>query len=552
MMKLTEGKEEKGEHKALIEKDKKRTIISNEGEGDKVKQIHIIKSIAKLAVPSVFSSLIVYSLETINLMFASHFNNDRSVDSKDLINAIGIGNVFMNFSGFLFGLGMITALETLCSQSYGKNDTKELAKWAKICQYFMFGYFILLALLSVFSEHLIMLLGQERRIAKLASSYVFSLIPSFILQFFLAIYTKVLNSQQIYNPILYINFICILLHPLWCYIFFTVLEMPRYGLGISYSLTSLLMLIMTYFYTSYKKAMEDVSLRDCSWKEFKIFLKTSLTCGVLCSTDVLGFELISFISGYLPQNELDANICVINIYNNIYSISLGFSTALTTLTGNFMGENKPRMAMKYVKMGVLMNFSLIMVISLLCIFLHKYIALLYIKNGSILRYSSNLMRVVGIFIIFDAIQLILSGIIRGIGRQTIGMIVGLTIFIFIQTGLCSIFVFWVNFGVWGLWLAQIICGIIACIVYLIILKKTNWNEMAEIASRAEIEEDSENKVASRKKSLITNEHKGSYILAYNSNSSKESQLVSSNKMNDKENKDKSNIDSPNSSDTTTI
>lgn len=443
----------------------------------------IIKTISKLALPAVFSSLIIYSLETINLIFASKIKPiGDDFSNLDLINAIGMGNIFMNFCGFLFGLGLITSLETLCSQSYGKNDHKCLAKWALLCQYFMTAYFVLLAIISFFSKNIIMFLGQPENIAILSSQYVFALVPSFIIQFHLAIYTKVLNSQQIYYPILVINAICLILHPAWCYIFYVFFDLNVLGLGLAYTLTSLLMLAMIYYYVVKGKFLVSVKLKEISWEDVKIFSKTAITCGILCSTDVLAFEIVSVIASFLPQNQLDANIVVINIYNNIYSISIGFSTALTILVGNYIGQNKPKLALKFSQMGILINFSLIVVIGMMCIFFHRYIALLYLNNKAVLKYSSNLMRVVGIFIIFDAIQLQLSGIIRGVGKLNQGMIAGIIIFIFMQTGLCSFFVLYLKSGVYGLWFAQIICSIAACIVYFILLKRTDWKKMAKEAS----------------------------------------------------------------------
>ncbi len=118
--------------------DHTRTILISSTHNNH-KRKYMIKNISSLALPSIFCSLIVYSLETINLIFAGkvELSPQHSYSKQDVLNAIGIGNIFMNFGGFLFGLGIITSLETLCSQSFGKNDKKEMAKWVKLCTYFM-------------------------------------------------------------------------------------------------------------------------------------------------------------------------------------------------------------------------------------------------------------------------------------------------------------------------------------------------------------------------------------------------------------------------------
>ena len=110
--------------------------------------------------------------------------------------------------------------------------------------------FIFLTVLTLFSDKIIILIGQSENIAYLSSTYLYSLIPSYIFQFYLAIYTKVLNSQQIYNIVTIINIIGLVLHPLWCFIFFYKLKLFKIGWGISYSITSLIMLMGVFFYVT--------------------------------------------------------------------------------------------------------------------------------------------------------------------------------------------------------------------------------------------------------------------------------------------------------------
>jgi MATE family multidrug resistance protein len=445
-----------------------------------------IKRILKLATPSVFSNLIVYSLETINLIFAGKVENKSAYSNSDIINSIGMGNIFMNFGGFLFGLGIISSLETLCSQSYGKRDFKEMSKWVVICNVIMTIYFILLGILCFNSDKIIIYLGQTENIAKLSYIYLTSLIPAFLFQFYTASYTKFLNAQQIYNPVLYINLICLLFHPFWCFLFYSTLKMGILGLGIAYDLTSFLMLLFTYLYIQYHKLSKKVNVLSVSLNEWISFTKISLECGILASIDTIGFEILSFLSSFLQQNQLDANICVINIYNNIYSVSLGFGTTLTTLVGNFMGENKPLKAKQYAKLGIFVNFSVTVSISLCCVIFHNYIALIYMDDLEILEISSKLIRIVGIFIIFDAIHIQLTSILRGIGKQLVGMIIGIILFIFIQTFMCYTFMSHFELGVYGIWFGQIICAMLASIIFTILISKIDWEAIAIESSAGRI------------------------------------------------------------------
>ena len=166
-------------------------------------------------------------------------------------------------------------------------------------------------------------------------------------------------------------------------------------------------------------------------------------------------------------------------------------------------------------MGILIDFSLTVLISLCCIFFHKFIALIYIDDKNILKISSKLIRIVGIYIIFDAMQLQLCGIIRGIGKQFTGMLVGVTIFIFVQTAICIIFVHVLDLGVYGIWFAQMICVFLAMVIYYLIIRFSDWNELAKEISFPDKENENEGR-------LVKEEEDGNFKF-YNSNSLKTSE-----------------------------
>lgn len=443
--------------------------MSDISQGSRDETRKYISEVSKLAVPSFLATFIIYSMETFNLIFVSKVEIASSeLSNMDLIEGIGTGNIFMNFFGFLFGLGMINALETLCSQEFGRLDFKQLSKWAKLCFYFMTLYFLLVAIISLNSEYIILnVLRQNQKISYIAACYIYSLIPSFLVQFYLNIFTKILNSQQIYTSVLCINLCILLLHPLWCYIFFSLLGFYYYGLGIAYSITSLLILIALMIYTKYYNLYQQVNFSEITKRDYCDFLKVSIQSGVLCSTDILGFEIVSIISSFLPDEQRTANITIINIYNNVYSISIGFATALTTLVGNYIGKEKIKEAEKAAKIGSLVNFTLTVFISLFCILFHDTIAGFYLKEKTVLRITSKLIRLVGIFIIFDALQLQLNGIIRGIGKLFQGMIIGLIIFILLQSFLTYLFTYPLKFGVYGIWIGCLISTSLGSLVYFI-------------------------------------------------------------------------------------
>jgi MATE family multidrug resistance protein len=439
---------------------------------NKYKKGECAKEILKYAFPSIVSALIIYSMETINLIFVSKTEiKNPDITKIELIEAIGIGNIYMNFFGFLFGLGMINSLETLCSKEFGRFNLRQLSKWGKISFYLMTFYFIFLASVSLNSESIIFhTLIQEKRISYIASQYIYYLIPSFLMQFYLNIITKILNSQKIYYSVLLINSLCLLTHPFWCWIFFTKFEFYFHGLSIAYGITSFLLLISLWNYSTTNDYYLDISWNEISNEEILEFMRISFECGILCSVDTLGFEIVSILSSHLPTIQRTANITIINIYNNIYSISTGFSTCITTLVAHKIGKDNLEEAEKVSKIGLGLNFILNIFIASICIIFHDMIANFYLSDFRVLSLTSNLIKIVGIFIIFDGMQIQISGILRGIGKQYQAMIIGFFIFIFLQSYLAYYFAFPLKMKIWGIWIGLLISSCFGFIIYLVYLK----------------------------------------------------------------------------------
>jgi len=342
---------------------RKRSSISTEYFLDKEQTTYgILKNFFINSLPCVLSCIIVHVIETINMIYAGQFEIN-GYRKEDVVNAVGIGNLFINLGGTYFGIGMITSLETLCSHAFGKKDRKEAYMWLKLCIYFITGYFCLFTILSFYSKIVLLFLGLNDNIAVISSYYIISFLPSVLFDFYVISYVAFLSSQDIFYIVLYTHIFCICLHPLWCYIFYIHLEYSVIGLGISSGITNFTILLTLFIYSKFIKKLEaSVSIKEISWNDFKYFFKLALECGVLSAMDTIGFEIVCLMAVSLPQNELDANILVANIYNNFFSISTGLSITVTTAIGNCMGANKPDLAKKYSNLGISLSMFFIVII----------------------------------------------------------------------------------------------------------------------------------------------------------------------------------------------
>ena len=73
-----------------------------------------------------------------------------------------------------------------------------------------------------------------------------------------------------------------------------------------------------------------------------------------------------------------------NFSQMIYLVSLGASNALTTVVGNAVGMNEPRLAKLYTRDGLLFAFTLITVLVGICAIIQDSILSLFTRDIEIL------------------------------------------------------------------------------------------------------------------------------------------------------------------------
>lgn len=67
------------------------------------------------------------------------------------------------------------------------------------------------------------------------------------------------------------------------------------------------------------------------------------------------FEILALFAGWISITALSSHICLYQWTVLVYMIPLGSSVASSSLTGNYLGENKPQQAKKLSRFVLFFN-----------------------------------------------------------------------------------------------------------------------------------------------------------------------------------------------------
>uniref|UniRef100_M8BYF9 Protein TRANSPARENT TESTA 12 n=1 Tax=Aegilops tauschii TaxID=37682 RepID=M8BYF9_AEGTA len=193
----------------------------------------------------------------------------------------------------------------------------------------------------------------------------------------------------------------------------------------------------------------------------------------------LSTEAFRDILGFLRLAVPSALMVCLNTILLVFRVPYGLSAAISTRVSNELGAGRPdaaRLATTQVIMvlGVASSIS----VSLAIILVRNLWGYAYSNDKEVVEYISKIMPIIAVALLFDDMQCVLSGIVRGCGFQKIGSYVNISAYylVGIPAALCFAFVY--HLGGVGLWMGITCALVVQTVLFMSITLRTNWDKEA--------------------------------------------------------------------------
>ena len=397
----------------------------------------------------------------------------------EAISAAGVGNA-MHIAFAFFGMAVMLGLDTLVSQAYGARDIRACHRW-------FFDGLMLAGLLAVPIMTLLVLvwfaipwLGFHSAVRPLLESYFGVLILStpFLLAY--AVCRRYLQGMHAAMPVMFALVTANLINAAGNW----VLIYGHYGfpaLGVSgsawatvisraYMLASLLFAV---WWIDRKRTREaHIDDRHGLWHVDRAFdasrLRRLLALGLPAASQVAAevgvFALATALSGMLDPISSASHQIALNMAGVAFMIPLGLGSAGAVRVGHAVGAgDRPRAAA--AGWTAILLATLVMVASgLTFVLIPERLIALFSTDPSVLSVGSSLLFLAAVFQLFDGIQGVITGTLRGLGNTRIAMNVNLVAHWLLGLPVSYLLCFVAGWGVWGLWiglsLGLIVTGVI--------------------------------------------------------------------------------------------
>ncbi|KAK9275013.1 hypothetical protein L1049_022271 [Liquidambar formosana] len=170
-----------------------------------------VKKLLLLAGPLVSVNLLLYCLQVISVMFVGHLG-------ELALSGASMATSFASVTGFSLLIGMGSALDTFCGQSYGAKQYHMLGIHMQRAMFVLLLACIPLAFIWANAGHILVFLGQDPEISAEAGLYARFMIPSIFAYALLQCHVRFLQSQNNVIPMVISSGLTTLLHILTCWI----------------------------------------------------------------------------------------------------------------------------------------------------------------------------------------------------------------------------------------------------------------------------------------------------------------------------------------------
>ena len=368
------------------------------------------------------------------------------------------------FLFYIFGGGLALAVMPIAAQAHGRDDTRGVRRSVRMGIWVILLYCVLVILPLWFTESVLVMLGQEPDIAALAGDYVrvaqWSIFPALMIMLFRS-YLSALERAQI---ILWATLFGTLANIGLNYVFiFGNLGAPKLGV-VGAAVASLGTNVITFLallaYAVRKPDLRKYELLvrfwRADWQGFFEVMRLGWPIGASILAEAGLFAGAAIVIGWIGTVELAAHGIVLQLAGIAFMIPLGLSSAATIRVGNAFGREDWVGLSRAGMVAILLSIGATLATALLFLLLPGSLVGLFLDENNpdaalVIVNAVPLLFVAAAFQLVDGLQVIGTGLLRGLKDTTVPMFIA--VFSYWGIGMASAYAFGIalDFGAVGVW-----------------------------------------------------------------------------------------------------
>jgi multidrug resistance protein, MATE family len=407
------------------------------------------RALATLAVPVVVVQVGMMAMGVVDTMMIGRV-------SATALAAVALGHLYF-FIIASFGMGTLMALDPIVSQAMGAGDELAVRRGMQRGLVLAVCLTIPMTIVLLSAEPVLSVLRQPPGVVPIAAGYVHASILGMLPFLVFTVLRQSLQAMKRMAPIVWTiigaNLANVLLNWMLVYGRLGAPELGAVGTGWASSLSRVLMAAV---------------LAALSWRSLRAYLlpprRDALALAPLVRMLRIGtpigaqfmleggaFTVVALLMGVLGPIEVAAHHVALNMAALTFMVPLGIGAAATVLVGHAVGRGDVEDARGASKAAIVLGVGFMASMAVIMLSAPMLLARAYTNDAAVLALAAVLIPIAGVFQVFDGLQVVSIGLLRGLGDTRTPLIVNVLGFWLLGMPVSLWLAFRLNYGPRGLW-----------------------------------------------------------------------------------------------------
>ncbi|HSJ62296.1 MAG TPA: MATE family efflux transporter [Gemmatimonadaceae bacterium] len=407
------------------------------------------RALATLAVPVVVVQVGMMAMGVVDTMMIGRV-------SATALAAVALGHLYF-FISASFGMGTLMALDPIVSQAMGAGDQLAVRRGMQRGLVLAVCLTIPMTIVLWLAEPVLSVLRQPPGVVPIAAGYVRASILGMLPFLVFTVLRQSLQAMKRMAPIVWTiilaNLANVLLNWMLVYGRLGAPELGAVGTGWASSISRVIMALgllalawhglRPYLLPPRRDALAILPLVR--------MLRVGAPIGGQFVLEGGLFTVVALLMGVLGPIEVAAHHVALNMAALTFMVPLGISAAATVLVGHAVGRNDAEDARGASKAALVLGTGFMATMAVVMLTMPELLARAYTSDRAVIALAAVLIPIAGVFQVFDGLQVVSIGLLRGLGDTRTPLIVNLLGFWLLGLPVSLWLAFRLDYGPRGLW-----------------------------------------------------------------------------------------------------
>jgi MATE family multidrug resistance protein len=259
-----------------------------------------------------------------------------------------------------------------------------------------------------------------------------------------------------------INLVNIILNYLLIYGNFGFPALGLNGSGLASLIARVIMPVIFVLYVLNKTTLKNYLMGASKSKLDKTTIRRISSIGFSIGSqmiiEIMAFTFGAVMLGWISKEALAGHQIALSVAGMTYLISFGLASGTTIRVSHAFGEKNVLEVRQSIFASLHLVIAFMSLMGICFILFRNLIPMMFTSDPEVINLASVLLVVGAFFQVFDGVQVVLLGALRGITDVRIPMFIAFFSYIVVSLPVSYVFAFVFNFGYSGVWFG-FVCGL---------------------------------------------------------------------------------------------